>query len=109
MQNEDKEKDRNWEREKMSFDRETKLLVIEKTHDAKMEEDAVVAEGFAKERDEDHDGQLDLLEIAKHGVDADIKMRKQDLDENKFDHQQKVDTENINIKKQALRQKSNAK
>lgn len=52
---------------------------------------AMGAMGFDPNKDQDGDGEPDVLEVYKTGVDADIKMKKQALDEAKFGHQQKQD------------------
>ena len=47
--------------------------------------------GFNVDKDMDKDGEPDILEVAKHGLDAQIKLRQQALEENKFNHQLKQD------------------
>ena len=50
----------------------------------------------------DNDGVPDVLEVAKFGVDANIKQRKQDLDEQKFAHQIKQDDTKNKLEKEKL-------
>ena len=53
--------------------------------------------GFDTNKDEDGDGEPDVLELYKHGVDADIKARKQTLEEAKFKHQKEYDSKKLAI------------
>ncbi len=62
----------------------------------------ISAMGFDTDKDEDDDGVPDVLEVAKFGVDADIKQQKllQDsdsleLDKQKFEHQKVIDKQKV--------------
>jgi len=52
---------------------------------------AMGAMGFDPDKDEDDDGTPDVLEVYKEGVNADVKLRKQDLDEKRFEHEKAQD------------------
>jgi len=74
--------------------------------ETEIQKQAMLSMGFNEDKDVDDDGELDVLEVAKFGVDARIKERKQLLDENKFlqdktefAHQQTIDKEKIKIDK----------
>jgi hypothetical protein len=78
---------------KILGDRETKVQVA-----------AESAMGYDVNKDEDDDGVPDVLEVAKFGVDADIKrtklqqdQEKLNLDKDKFQHQKGVDKEKLEI------------
>ena len=95
-----KEAEREHEREK-----EIVILKEEEKRKTDIQKQAILSLGFSEDKDSDNDGELDVLEVAKHGVDADIKKRKQDLDESKFtqsikEHDDKVKLENKKLSKQ---------
>lgn len=58
--------------------------------------------GFDPNKDQDNDGQPDVLEVAKFGVDAEIKRDKQTLDREKFEHQKGVDKQKLENDKKKL-------
>lgn len=64
-----------------------------------IQKQTILSLGFNEDKDIDKDGMPDVLEVAKFNIDADIKARKQDLDERKFMHQEKVDKEKIKLEK----------
>jgi len=76
-----------------AFEREKELIVLkeEERRKTEIEKQLILSMGFNTDKDMDEDGKPDVLEVAKMGVDADIKMRKQKLDELKFQHQQEMD------------------
>lgn len=89
------------------FDRKEDLEIVKQT---------ILSMGFNEDKDMDKDGTPDVLEVAKHGLDAEIKMSKQALDEAKFQHQIVQDAkqteqndEKLKIEKQKLSQKNNTK
>lgn len=91
-----------------AHEREKELIILKEEEKRKtdIQTQAILALGFSEEKDSDGDGELDVLEVAKHGVDADIKKRKQDLDESKFaqsvkEHDDKVKLENKKLNKQS--------
>ena len=59
--------------------------------------------------DKNDNGLNDFLELAKHDLDTDIKKRKQDLDERKFQEKSKNDIEKLKIEKRKLAQNGNSK
>ena len=65
--------------------------------------------GFNEDKDVDRDGKPDILEVAQAGVDANIQVREQDLQEKKFKHQKEIDKEKISVEKQKLKQNKNKK
>ena len=94
------EAQKNWEREKMDKEHEHKMAEITLKGEKDLEKQLVLSMGFNEDKDLDKDGMPDVLEAAKFGVDADIKQRKQILDEAKF-QQQKVEHQD----KKALEEK----
>jgi hypothetical protein len=82
------------------FDRETQILLADKKHAADLQRQTILSMGFSEDKDVDRDGKPDILEVAQHGLDAEIMVRKQNLDEQKFAHQKKVDEQKMKIAKE---------
>ena len=82
------------------FDRETQIILADKKHAADLQRQTILSMGFSEDKDVDRDGKPDILEVAQHGLDAEIMVRKQNLDEQKFMHQKKVDEEKMKIAKE---------
>lgn len=85
---------------------EVDLAVIkeEERRETVIQQQTILAMGFAEDKDVNDNQIPDVLEVARHGLDVEMKSRKQDLDEEKFKHQKKVDD-----KKQELDNKKLAK
>ena len=101
-QAEEAEKQRQFELQRMQFDRETELMKIEANGANRKEEAAIKAMSFNQDKDVDRDGMPDILEVLRYGKDAEIKERKQKVDEDKvslekdkFKHQKKMDAVNV--------------
>jgi hypothetical protein len=92
--------EKGWEHEK-----EMIVLKEEERRKTEIQKQAMFSLGFDENKDRDEDGVPDVLEVAKHGLNAEIQNRKLSLDENKFAHQQKIDDEKIKIEKKKLQQK----
>jgi len=95
------------EKEVMAFERETEMMKERERTNREVQKQTIMSLGFNEDKDVDKDGKLDVLEVAKQGIDADIKMRKQDLDEKKFEQQKKVDEQKIALEKKKLNKKGN--
>lgn len=91
---------------------------LEQQHQFKMEEielseklktereiqkQTILSMGFNEDKDEDDDGTPDVLEIAKFGVDADIKSKQLDLAREEFEHKKKYDREKLTLDDKKLR------
>jgi hypothetical protein len=94
-------------RDDKKYAHEEKMVVLKEREkrETDIQKQTILSLGFNEDKDLDKDGEPDVLEVAKHGVDAEIKQRKQTLDENKFKHQQKFDAEKIALEKKKLKQK----
>lgn len=90
------------ERDKWSHEERMIRIKEEERRETEIQKQAMFSMGFDEDKDEDDDGTPDVLEVAKFGVDADIKARKQNLDESKFKHQQEVDEKKLKLEKQKL-------
>ena len=93
------EKARAWEREKIDILQEDELEKIAAKGQIDLQKQAMLSMGFNEDKDMDKDGIPDVHEVYKDGVDANLKIRKQDLDEKKFAHQKENDKEKLKIEK----------
>lgn len=94
-QAQENEKARDFEREKHEMEKEKIILKEEQRRETVVAQAALTGMSFNPDSDTDRDGVNDFLEIAKYGVDADIKKSKQQLDREKFEHQKEVDSARI--------------
>jgi hypothetical protein len=62
-----------------------------------IQKQTILSLGFNENKDMDDDGVPDILEVAKHGVDVEIKRKQLDLDRDKLSHQKVVDKEKLKI------------
>lgn len=94
------------EENEKQFERQKELIILKETErrETEIQKQLILSVGFNEDKDSDKDGELDVLEIAKKGIEADIKLRKQDLDEKKFKHQQEKDAQQIDIMKSKMTQ-----
>ena len=93
------ESERDFQREEWKHDLDMMREEEELKTAREIQKQTILSLGFNEDKDVDRDGMPDVLEVAKFGIDADIKARKQDLDERKFMHQEKVDKEKIQLEK----------
>ena len=91
----------------LEYDRKEDLEIVKQT---------ILSMGFNEDKDLDKDGTPDVLEVAKHGLNAQIQMSKQALEEAKFQHQLEKDAkeleqkdEKLKIDKQKLNSKNSSK
>jgi len=86
------------------FEREKELIILKEAErrETELQKQAMLSIGFDMNKDQDNDGTPDVLEVYKSGIDADIKMRKQTLDEQKFGHQKQLDKEKLSLDKQKI-------
>ena len=83
------EAQRNWEREKMQIEHQNNMEAIQLKGELDIQKQTILSMGFNEDKDLDKDGMPDVLEVAKFNVDAEIKQRKQNLDEAKLEQQKK--------------------
>lgn len=100
--NQQGEAQRTWEKERMSIEHTNKMEEIQLKGDLDIEKQTILSLGFNEDKDLDKDGTPDVLEVAKFGVDADIKARKQDLDEKKFEEDKKQNKEKNSLDKEKI-------
>lgn len=91
--------------------REIEKIVVKAEEDrkTKIQEQAILSMGFNEDKDIDKDGTPDVLEVAKFGVDAEIKRAKIQLDRDKLNQKTLNDEKKIEIEKKKLSQKPTTK
>jgi len=87
---------------KFEQDKELIILKEEERRETEIQKQLIMSMGFDVNKDQDGDGTPDVLEVAKFGVEAEIKMRKQKLEEGKLEYQKKKDTIEQGLKKEKL-------
>jgi hypothetical protein len=92
------------EHEKESWAHEADMIVLKEEERRKtvMQQQAILSAGFNEDKDTDNDGQLDILEIARDGVNAKIQMSKEMRENRKLDHQIENDKERNKIEKEKV-------
>lgn len=104
---EENERQRDFEREKHEQDKELIILKEEERRKTVIAQASLTGLSFNPEVDQDNDGTPDFLEIAKYGLDADIKRDKQQLDREKFEHQKEVDKAKIKDNQEKIKIQKN--
>lgn len=97
------EAQRNWEREKMDKEHEYRMAEIDLKGEKDIQKQVILSMGFNENKDLDKDGMPDVLEVAKFDLDADIKQRKQDLDEKKLEQQKKEHEDNKALEEKKIK------
>jgi hypothetical protein len=106
------------ERIAKKYAHEKEMLILKETEERKTElqKQVIMSMGFNQDKNMDKDAQLDIMEVYRNGVDANIKLQKQaleqqnqnlqersqGLEEQKFQQQQKMDSHQQNIDKQKV-------
>jgi hypothetical protein len=103
-QGKNEEKARAWLREEKEIDQKNDLEQIEAKGAIDLQKQAMLSMGFNEDKDADNDGTPDVYEVYKDGLDANLKGRKQDLDEKKFEHQKVNDKEKLKLEKKKAEQ-----
>lgn len=85
------EQEREFKREEWGHEEDIIVLKEVEKRKTEIQKQTIMSMGFNVDKDMDKDGEPDILEVAKHGVDANVKLRKQALEENQFNHQVKQD------------------
>ena len=84
-----------------------KIIVKEKEErETELMKAAIMGASFNPNQDVDGDGVNDFIEIAREGLDVDIKRRKIQLDEKELEHKKEVDKEKLKIENKKLKKTS---
>ena len=109
------EAQREFQREEWEHDKDMVILKEEEKRKTVVIQGSLVGASFNPEQDSDSDGENDFIEIAKHGLDAEIKRQKNQLDTAKFQHQKIMDEKKLkqvdkklSIDEKKLNNKSNS-
>lgn len=98
------EQKRAFEKEKWAHELEVVVVKERERRETEIQKTLILGMGFNEDKDADNDGMPDTFEVAKYGLEADLKTRKMDLDERKFAHQVEKDKKDHTLK---LKAKSN--
>lgn len=91
MQQELQTQKENFTREQWQHDKDMLMTKEIQDRETALKKQAIASLGFDKNKDYNHNGIPDVLEIANASLDNELKMRKQNLEEEKFKHQVKMD------------------
>lgn len=92
-----------FEREKWEHEKDLVITKESERRETEIQKAALMGMSFNPEVDTDNDGVNDFLEVAKHGLDAEIKRDKLRLDTAKFQHQVVMDNEKIKNEKEKIK------
>jgi hypothetical protein len=92
----------NITREQWAHEADMIRLKAKEDRKTKVQVEAMAAMGFDPNKDEDSDGTPDVLEVAKFGVDADIKAREQDRKDEEFEHKKEIDKKKLENDKEKI-------
>lgn len=102
---ESEQKQRDWEKEKINLEHSNTMEEIDAKGNWDIQKQAMLSMGFDTNKDVDDDGVPDVLEIAKHGVDAEIQRSKEARENRKLDFQIADAKEKNKLKEKELAQK----
>lgn len=108
-QAESEEKAREFKREEWQHEMDLMERQEELKTERELQKQTILSLGFNEDKDLDRDGTPDVLEVYKEGVNADIKQKKQKLDEDKFEHQKQNDKEKNKIDRAKIKAQNNIK
>jgi len=95
-----------------THEKEMIILKEEERRKTEIQKQTIFSLGFDPNKDQDQDRIPDVLEVAKFGVDADIRGKELQLEQDKLQHQKKVDEEKLRLedkKIKAAQQKNKSK
>ena len=99
---EEAEKDRNFQREKWQHEKDMVVLKEEEKRETEIVKGSLVGASFNPDQDKDKDGINDFIEIAKYGLDAEVKQSKVQLEREQFEHKKIQDQEDNKLKKEKM-------
>ncbi len=89
-------------REEHEMEKELVILKAEEDRKTELLKGAMIGMSYNPDADSDGDGENDFFEIAKHGLEAEIKRSQQQLEREKFEHQKKVDQKKLDNEAQKI-------
>lgn len=97
---------RQHEERQWKHDKEMVVLKEEERRKTELQKQAMLSVGFDPNKDSDGDGEPDVLEIYKHGLNVEIQTRKQNLAEEKFQHEKDRDKKKIELEEKKIAQQA---
>lgn len=91
------------EREKWKHEENIVILKEEEKRKTEVVKGSLVGASFNPNQDADNDGENDFIELAKHGLDAEIKRSKNQLDREKFEYQKQADKDKMVLEEKKLK------
>lgn len=91
------------ERAKWEHEKELAVLKEEERRKTVVIQTSITGASFNPDQDIDDDGINDFLEIAKHGLNADVQKSKIDIEKQKLEHKKAFDTEKLKLEKEKLK------
>lgn len=109
LESQEKQQENQFAREREKFEEEKELVVLKEEEKRKtvIVQSSIMGASFNPDMDKDDDGENDFLEIARDGLDAEIKRSKNQLDREKFEHQKVVDKEKLSNDKAKIKLQKN--
>lgn len=98
------------EHQKAEWKHEKELAVLKEEERRKtvVVQSAITGASFNPEQDVDNDGVNDFIELAKHGLNADVQRSKLDIEKQKLENKKAFDTEKLKIEKEKLKKQQKA-
>ena len=92
------------EHEQLMWKHEADMIVLkeEERRKTEIQKQAMLSMGFDPNKDQDNDGVPDVLEVAKFGVDAEIKKSRLEIDKNKLELEAKKHADKVKIEKMKI-------
>ena len=78
------------------------VLKEEEKRETEIVKGSLVGASFNPDQDKDKDGINDFIEIAKYGLDAEVKQSKVQLEREQFEHKKIQDQEDNKLKKEKM-------
>lgn len=100
------QKERDFKKEEWQHEADMIILKEVENRKTKIQEQTILSLGFNEDKDMDSDGVPDILEVAKHGVDAEIKRGQLQKDNRQLDFQIADAKEKNKLKAKEIAQKS---
>lgn len=97
------------EQKQWAHERDMLVLKEQERRETEIQKQTILSLGFNPEKDMDNDGTPDVLEVAKFGVDAQIKQRKLALDERKLEQKTEHDSKKLELESKRIQQIVNKK
>lgn len=98
------EKEREFKREEWQNEKAQIVLKEEERRETVLLQAALTGMSYNPDADTDGDGVNDFLEVAKHGLNADIKRSEIQLKRDELEHKKNIDKEKISVEKMKIKE-----